>query len=69
MERLTRNQHVLFRLGELIAYSECAGSLSRRAAGRAGGELNPKADTRFGAPALAALARIFAREAALKVAR
>src|SRR5579885_467307 len=30
--RLTRHQHVLFRLGELIAYSECSASLSRRAA-------------------------------------
>ncbi|MGZ6266981.1 MAG: acyl-CoA dehydrogenase family protein [Actinomycetota bacterium] len=67
--RLTRNQHVLFRLGELIAYCECAGSLSRRAARSADGELNPKADPRFGAPALAVLARIFAREAALKVAQ
>ncbi len=67
--RLTRNQHVLFRLGELIAYSECAGSLSRRAARSAGGELHPKADRRFGAPVLAALARIFARVAALKVAQ
>lgn len=69
VERLTRNQHVLFRLGELVAYSECAGSLSRRAARAAAGELHPKADTRFGPPALAALARIFARQAALKVAQ
>ena len=30
--RLTRYQHVLLRLGELIAYAECAGSLARRAA-------------------------------------
>src|SRR5208282_4559826 len=28
--RLTRFQHILLRLGELIAYAECAGSLSRR---------------------------------------
>jgi alkylation response protein AidB-like acyl-CoA dehydrogenase len=68
-ERLTRNQHVLFRLGELIAYSECAGSLSRRAARSTAGELHPKAETRFGPVALAALARIFARQAALKVAQ
>jgi len=32
--RLTRYQHILLRLGELIAYAECAGSLSRRAAPR-----------------------------------
>ena len=30
--RLTRHQHILLRLGELIAYAECAGSLARRAA-------------------------------------
>jgi len=66
--RLTRFQHILLRLGELIAYAECAGSLSRRAARSAEGRLNEKASTRFDATALAALGRIFAREAALKVA-
>jgi len=66
--RLTRYQHILFRLGELIAYAECAGSLSRRAARMAEGKLNEKANERFDATALAALSRIFAREAALKVA-
>ena len=30
--RLTRYQHVLLRLGELISYAECAGSLARRTA-------------------------------------
>jgi alkylation response protein AidB-like acyl-CoA dehydrogenase len=65
--RLTRFQHILLRLGELIAYAECAGSLSRRAARSAEGRLNEKASTRFDATALAALGRIFAREAALKV--
>jgi alkylation response protein AidB-like acyl-CoA dehydrogenase len=66
--RLTRYQHILLRLGELIAYAESAGSLSRRAALAAEGRLNEKANQRFDATALAALARIFAREAALKVA-
>jgi len=66
--RLTRHQHVLFRLGELIAYTECAGSLARRAARMAEGKLNEKASDRFDATALATLSRIFAREAALKVA-
>src|SRR5665811_594863 len=66
--RLTRYQHILLRLGELIAYAECAGSLARRAARSAEGRLNEKANTRFDATALAALARIFAREASLKVA-
>jgi len=66
--RLTRHQHILLRLGELIAFAECAGSLSRRAARLAEGNLNEKANRRFDAAALAALSRIFAREAALKVA-
>ena len=66
--RLTRYQHILLRLGELIAYAECAGSLCRRAALAAEGKLNEKANRRFDAPGLAALSRIFAREAAFKVA-
>jgi alkylation response protein AidB-like acyl-CoA dehydrogenase len=66
--RLTRFQHILLRLGELIAYAECAGSLSRRAARASENQLNEKANTRFDTTALAALARVFAREAALKVA-
>jgi len=66
--RLTRYQHILLRLGELIAYAECAGSLSRRAALMVEGKLNEKANQRFDATALAAIARVFARQAALKVA-
>jgi alkylation response protein AidB-like acyl-CoA dehydrogenase len=66
--RLTRYQHILLRLGELIAYAECAGSLSRRAALLAEGKLNEKANRRFDATAFAAISRIFARDAALKVA-
>ena len=66
--RLTRYQHILLRLGELIAYAECAGSLARRAALAAEGKLHEKANQRFDATALAALARVFARDAALKVA-
>ncbi len=66
--RLTRYQHILLRLGELIAYAECAGSLSRRAALAADGKLNEKANRRFDVAALAAISRVFAREAALKVA-
>jgi alkylation response protein AidB-like acyl-CoA dehydrogenase len=65
--RLTRYQHILLRLGELIAYAECAGSLSRRAALLAEGKLHEKANRRFDATALAAISRIFARDAALKV--
>jgi len=66
--RLTRYQHILLRLGELISYAECAGCLSRRAALAADNKLNEKSNRRFDAAALAALARLFAREAALKVA-
>jgi alkylation response protein AidB-like acyl-CoA dehydrogenase len=65
--RLTRSQHVLLRLGELISYAECAGALARRAAASAAGVLPEKSDTRFDPAALAALGRVFAREAALKV--
>ena len=66
--RLTRQQHVLLRLGELIAYAECTEALSRRAARAADGALSPKADRRFDAAGLAVLARVFARDAALRVA-
>jgi len=66
--RLTRNQHVLLRLGELTAYAECAGALARRAAAAADNALPGKADTRFTPAALSAVSRVFAREAVLKVA-
>jgi alkylation response protein AidB-like acyl-CoA dehydrogenase len=66
--RLTRFQHILFRLGELIAYAECAASLARRAARCAEGKLHEKANDRFDATALSAVSRVFSREAALKVA-
>jgi alkylation response protein AidB-like acyl-CoA dehydrogenase len=68
LARLTRNQHVLFRLGEIVAWVECSGSLARRAAAAGDGSLAEKADHRFGTEALAAMARVFAREAAHKVA-
>jgi alkylation response protein AidB-like acyl-CoA dehydrogenase len=67
--RLTRFQHVLLRLGEWIAYAECAGALARRAARMAEGKLNEKASRRFDAVTLAAISRIFAREAALRVSQ
>jgi alkylation response protein AidB-like acyl-CoA dehydrogenase len=66
--RLTRYQHILLRLGELVAYAECAGSLSRRAALLSENKLNEKANRRFDATALAAISRVFARDASLKVA-
>ena len=66
--RLTRYQHILLRMGEWIAYAEAAATLARRAALLAEGRLNEKANDRFDATALAAISRIFAREAAMKVA-
>jgi alkylation response protein AidB-like acyl-CoA dehydrogenase len=68
VQRLTRHQHVLFRLGELVAYSEAAGSFARRAAASAERRPNPKSCSRFAFEALSAMSRIFAREAAMKVA-
>jgi alkylation response protein AidB-like acyl-CoA dehydrogenase len=65
--RLTRYQHILLRLGELIANAECAGSLARRAGLMAENKLNEKANARFDAMAMATMSRIFARQAALKV--
>ena len=66
--RLTRNQHLLFRLGELIAYVEGAAGLVGRAAESAEGSLDSKADRRTSSESLAILGRICAREAALMVA-
>ena len=66
VNRLTRNQHLLFRLGELVAYVECSGALARRAATAATG-LPDKSDRTFTADELATLGRVFAREAAAKV--
>jgi alkylation response protein AidB-like acyl-CoA dehydrogenase len=65
--RLTRNQHVLLRLGELIAAAEVAGYFADRAATAIGGNLPEKADHRFDAKTLAAMSRVFARDSALKV--
>ncbi len=67
LRRLTRHQHILFRVGEWIAYAESSGALARRAARAAEGTLNAKAHTRFDAAGIAALSRVFAREAAMKV--
>jgi alkylation response protein AidB-like acyl-CoA dehydrogenase len=67
-QRLTRHQHILFRLGELIAHSEGAASLVRRAVRAAQGKLNEKAYTRFTPENLAAFARVAARNSAMKVA-
>jgi alkylation response protein AidB-like acyl-CoA dehydrogenase len=65
IEHLTRSQHILFRLGELIARAECCASLARRAANATP---DPKSAMRVPGPALAAMARVFARETALHIA-
>ncbi|MCB8952709.1 MAG: acyl-CoA dehydrogenase family protein [Ardenticatenales bacterium] len=62
LDRLTRNQHVLFRLGELVAYAETAAIFAERVAQK------PTEAIKLDIPTRQALARIHAREAALKVA-
>ncbi|MCP5041096.1 MAG: acyl-CoA dehydrogenase [bacterium] len=66
--RLTRNQHVLFRLGEIIAWAECAACLSRRAASAIEKRLEEKAEIRHDPQTLSAMARVLARQAATKIA-
>ena len=67
--RLTKFQHILLRLGEWIAYAECAGAMARRAARLAQNKLPEKSNRRFDTATFAAIARIFAREAAIRVAQ
>jgi len=66
--RLTRNQHLLFRLGSLIADVEAAGALARRAVAMGAGKLPPKAVERLDLGGYQAASRVFAREAANRVA-
>jgi hypothetical protein len=58
---------VLLRLGVLVAAAEAAAWFAERAATAAEGNLPEKADRRFEATALAAMSRVFARDAAHKV--
>jgi alkylation response protein AidB-like acyl-CoA dehydrogenase len=66
--RLTRNQHVLFKMGRLIALAEGAAALARRAHRMAQGQLSEKTSRRLDTAATAAAARINARDVALTVA-
>ena len=66
ISRLTRQQHVLFRLGELIAWVECAEAFARRAERAFAGLDYAKNDSRFKPSELAVMSRVFAREAAMK---
>ena len=67
-EKLTRNQHILLRLGALIAQAEGAAALARNAHRAATKQLHPKAVRRLRAPAMAAVSRVNARGAALTIA-
>ncbi len=64
VHKLTRNQHILFRMGELIAKGEGAAALARRAAGALRGDLNPKRMHRFSPATVAAMSRVNARTVA-----
>ncbi len=66
--RLTRNQHILLQLGALIARAEGAEALTRRAHRAAAKQLHVKASRRLRADALAAAARVNARNAAMAIA-
>ncbi len=67
-KRLTRNQHVLFRVGELVALGEGVSALALKAVATRRNELDPKADRRFDAEAIAIISRLAAREAAHRIA-
>ena len=62
LDRLTRNQHVLFRLGELITAAETAAVFAERAVD------SPSDASGLQTETLQTLARIHARDAALRVA-
>ncbi len=66
--RLTRHQHILFRLGEIIAFAEAAQVFAEKAARAVDGQADPRSPARFDAEATCALSRVFARDAARKVA-
>lgn len=66
--RLTRNQHVLLRLGQLIALAEGAAAFARAAAVALDGATPTKSGMRLAPPAMAAASRVNARDAALTVA-
>ncbi|HAQ38612.1 MAG TPA: acyl-CoA dehydrogenase, partial [Saprospirales bacterium] len=69
VRRLTRNQHIQFRIGELIAFAETAATFAKRAARAKEGKLPEKANNRFEPGELAVMSRIYARDAAGKIAQ
>jgi alkylation response protein AidB-like acyl-CoA dehydrogenase len=62
LDRLTRNQHVLFRLGKLVALAETAAIFAERVSSKPTKAIGLEMEARQ------ALARIYARDAALKIA-
>ena len=62
VDRLTRNQHILFRLGELIAWAESAAIFAERVVDK------PTEGINLDIPTRQALSRIYARQAAFKCA-
>jgi acyl-CoA dehydrogenase len=67
-ERLTRNQHVLMRIGALIAQAEGSAAFARRAHRAGAKQLHEKASKRLRPDPLAAMARVNARTVALGIA-
>jgi len=66
--RLTRNQHILFRLGEWIAQAESAAAMARHAADGASALDEPREGYPFTPPVVQAMSRLYARETALHIA-
>ena len=67
-EKLTRSQHILMRLGGLVALTEGSAALARRAHRAGAKQLDEKASKRLKPVAVAAASRVNARNVALTVA-
>mgnify|MGYP000438129039 CR=1 FL=1 len=65
--RLTRNQHILFRLGEWIALAETAAAMCRYAAGAFATSNTASGVHSYSEPVVRAMSRIYAREAGLRI--
>ncbi|MCO5194976.1 MAG: acyl-CoA dehydrogenase family protein [Anaerolineae bacterium] len=61
VDRLTRQQHILFRLGEMIAYVEAAAVFAERVVDK------PTVAIALDVPTRQAMSRIFARDTAMKI--
>jgi hypothetical protein len=62
MQKLTRNQHILMRLGELSAWGESAAGFCRKAA-----EEKYSRAVKFDRETWQAMARVYARDCALQI--